>query len=178
MLRALIAAASFAVATLCLAAPIYKWVDEHGVTNYGSAPPPGRKSVQLDEEATRVSTIEAYDYSRQVAASTDRSLRQRIDRLEEELSYSRQAAAAREAAAADAARQARELCIAQRRVDCDDPYLYFRDPGYVYAYPPFGRFPPHGFHPRPKPGVLPARSPGMTNPGAPRSAGARPVGRE
>ena len=117
-------------------AEIYKWVDDKGVVNYSNTPPGNRKSVKLDEEQGRVSTIEAYDYSRGGASKREQALQERVARLEQEVARGRQTAALDAAAAAEAYRVWREQCIAQRRVDCDDPYAAsFVDPGYVYPYP-------------------------------------------
>jgi hypothetical protein len=115
----------------------YKWVDEKGVVNYSNMPPENRKSVKLDDEQGRVSTIEAYDYSRDGAAKRAQALQERVSRLEQEVSRARgrQTAALDEAAAAEAYRQWREQCFAQRRIDCDDPYAAAYDPGLVYPYP-------------------------------------------
>jgi len=115
-------------------AEIYKWVDDKGVVNYSNTPPPAnRKSVKLDEEQGRVSTIEAYDYSRSGAPRREQALQERVARLEQELlARGRQVAALDAAAAAEAYRAWREQCFAQRRVDCDDPYAAsFVDPGVV-----------------------------------------------
>ncbi|MGH8680480.1 MAG: DUF4124 domain-containing protein [Burkholderiales bacterium] len=127
-----------ALAALLMLAPvahaeIYKWVDEKGVVNYTSTPPQNRKSVKLDEEQGRVSTIEAYDYSKSGAARREQALQERVARLEQEAARGRQTAALDAAAAADAYRVWREQCIAQRRVDCDEPYAAsFVDPGLVF----------------------------------------------
>lgn len=114
-------------------AEVYKWVDEKGVVNYSSTPPENRKSVKLDDELGRVSTIQAYDYARSGAPRREQVLQERVARLEQEVARGRQAAALDAAAAAEAFRLWREQCIAQRRVDCDDPYAAsFADPGYAY----------------------------------------------
>jgi len=124
-------------ASLLLALPahaqIYKWVDDRGVVNYTSTPPANRKSVALDEDQGRVSTIEAVDYSKVGPARREQALQVRIARLEEEVARGRQTAAVDAAAAAEAYRVWREQCIAQRRVDCDGPYATtFVDPGYAF----------------------------------------------
>ena len=131
---------SVALAVLLALAPavqagIYKWVDEKGVVNYSNTPPPeSSKSVKrLEEETGRVSTIQAYDYSRAAAPARDRALQDRIARLEQELARSRQMAAIDEAMALEAHRQWRERCFAQRRVDCDDPNAWF-EPGWGYGF--------------------------------------------
>jgi hypothetical protein len=124
-------------ASLLLALPahaqIYKWVDDKGVVNYTGTPPANRKSVALDEEQGRVSTIQAVDYSKVGAARREQALQARVARLEEEVARGQQTAALDAAAAADAYRVWREQCIAQRRVDCDAPYAAsFVDPGYAF----------------------------------------------
>jgi hypothetical protein len=103
-------------------AEVYKWVDEKGVVNYSSTPPENRKSTKLDEEQGRVSTIPAFDSSKSGAPRREQALQERVARLEEEVARARQAAMVDEAAAAQAYRAWREHCIAQRRVDCDNPY--------------------------------------------------------
>jgi hypothetical protein len=112
-------------------AEIYKWVDEKGVVNYSNTSPENRKSVKLEDEQGRVSTIEAYDYSRDGAAKGAQALQERVARLEQEVARGRQMAAADDAAAQEAHRQWREQCFAQRRVDCDDPYAESFVPGYA-----------------------------------------------
>jgi hypothetical protein len=149
-----------------LAAPaaygqVYKWTDERGVVNYSSTPPDNRKSQKLDEDKGRVSTIEAQDLSKAEAASRERALRDRVDRLEQETQRNRQNAAAQDAAAAEGQRQWRERCISERRTDCDDPYAAFNDPGY---YTPYGV----------RPGVRPL--PGRPGPGQYRPTGDVAVG--
>jgi hypothetical protein len=126
-----------AVLSLLLApavhAEVYKWVDEKGVMNYSSTPPENRKSVKLDEEQGRVSTIEAYDYSKAGASRREQALQERLARLEQEVARSRQVASLDAATGAEAYRIWREQCIAQRRVDCDGPYAAsFVDPGFFF----------------------------------------------
>jgi Domain of unknown function (DUF4124) len=71
-----------------------RWVDEKGVVNYGNAPPVAARQVrQLDEEASRVSTISAVPRA-QLEREKDFLLRARIARLEEELEAQRRARAA------------------------------------------------------------------------------------
>ena len=117
-------------------AQVYKWVDEKGVVNYSSTPPEKRKSTRLDEENGRLSTVESYDYARNLPSPRERALQDRVDRLEQEAARNRQTAAQQEAAAQQAQLQWREACIAQRRVDCDDPYATPYDPG-LAPYPIF-----------------------------------------
>jgi hypothetical protein len=79
---------------LALAAATYKWIDENGVVNYGNTPPAAARQVrQLDEEAGRVSTIPAVPKA-QIERESDRLLRARVTRLEEELEDLRRARAA------------------------------------------------------------------------------------
>jgi len=152
----LIAALAVALLPSLASAQLYKWVDDTGVTNYSSAPPPGRSSLRVDDESDRVSTIPAYDYPRGDPANRDSIMRDRIDRLEAEMAHNRQTAAMQEAAAQEAYRQWREQCIAQRRTDCDDPYPNLNDPGYYAGSAPYSpsfkpiRPPPGTFRPTPK----------------------------
>jgi hypothetical protein len=121
---------------LPLAAPaqVYKWTDDKGVVNYSSTPPDNRKSQKLDEDKGRVSTIEAQDLSKAEAASRERALRNRVDRLEQDAERNRQTAAAQDVANAEAFRQWRERCISERRTDCDNPNPTYYDPGYYQPW--------------------------------------------
>jgi hypothetical protein len=137
-----------AVATLCVAglllapaasAQVYKWVDDKGVVNYSSTPPDKRKSQKLDEDKGRVSTIESADVAKAESARREQALRDRVDRLEQDASRNRQSAGAQDAAAAaEAYRQWRERCIAERRTDCDSQNPSWNDPGYFVPYRPGG----------------------------------------
>jgi len=142
-------------AAALLAAPaahgqVYKWTDDKGVTNYSSTPPDNRKSQQLDEDKGRVSTVPAPDASKADAARREQALKDRVDRLEQDAQRNRQSAAGQEAWSAEAWRQWRERCIAERRTDCDNPVGY-NDPGYYTPYGPYvGNHP--GARPLPAPG--------------------------
>jgi len=120
-------------------AQVYKWIDEKGVVNYSGTPPEKHKSTKLDEENGRVSTVESYNYARNLPSPRERALQDRADRLEQEAARNRQTAAQQEAAAEQGYLQWREACIAQRRVDCDDPQRALNEPGYFYPpYPVVG----------------------------------------
>ena len=114
-------------------AQVYKWTDDKGVTNYSSTPPDNRKSQKLDEDKGRVSTIEAYDASKSDAARREQALKDRVDRLEQDAQRNRQTAAAQDQMSAEAYRQWRERCIADRRTDCDNPAGVY-DPGYPVPF--------------------------------------------
>ncbi len=131
-------------------AQLYKWVDDKGVTNYGSTPPANARNVQkVDESSPRVSTVPGLK-PEEVQAGEKRALEQKVDQLERDLDAQRRATADAQArAAADA--QWRERCLADRRVDCDDPsrrQLEY-DPGWG-PYPPVV-MPPRPVPPRPLP---------------------------
>src|SRR5215475_2179682 len=131
------------VVTLAVAqatyAQVYKWIDEKKVVNYSDTPPEKHKSTKLDEENGRLSTVESYNYARNLPSPRERGLQDRVDRLEQEAARNRQTAAQQEAAAQQAFVQWREACIAQRRVDCDDPQGALNEPGYFYPpYPVVG----------------------------------------
>src|SRR3990172_1124821 len=121
------------VAAAVLASPagaqLYKWVDDKGVTNYGSAPPANARNVEkLDE--SRVSTVPGLKPD--VAQGTaDRPPQPPVDKPN-----------AQAGAGTDA--QSRERCIAERRVDCDDPArAALTEPGgYPQVVSPPGPVPP------------------------------------
>ena len=120
-----------------VAAQLYKWTDETGTTNYGSKPPANARNVQkLDDSKSRVSTVPGMK-PEEIRAEQDRAQQQKIDGLERDLAAQRRETANAQAAASDP--QWRERCLADRRVDCDDPsrgtFDYGLEPtGYPY-YP-------------------------------------------
>jgi hypothetical protein len=124
-------------------AQMYKWVDDKGVTNYGNAPPDNARNVEKVEE--RVSTVpgqkpEAQPGGGGAAKQASPEAQQR----------------AQPAAGSDAA-AARERCIAERRVDCDDPArAALPEPGgYPYVVSPPPRPVTPGRPGAPKPGPRP-----------------------
>jgi len=135
MLASLVAGAL----ALPVAAQTYKWTDETGTTNYGSKPPANARNVQqLDDSKSRVSTMPGLK-AEEIRAEQDRAPQQKADRPEQDPSAQRrQTADAQSGAMTDA--QWRERCLADRRVDCDDPsrgtFDYGLEPtGYPYYYP-------------------------------------------
>ncbi|HSD54274.1 MAG TPA: DUF4124 domain-containing protein [Burkholderiales bacterium] len=153
MCRIPLLAALTSAVTLCGLAQgqVYKWVDDKGVVNYSSSPPPKSKGVvTLNENNGRVTTVPAPDARRDdPAATSDPALRRRVDQLEREAAAQRQGAAQQDAAGAEAYRRWVEQCRAERRVDCDDPSRGALDPGYSYAYPPYARPPAASTRPAP-----------------------------
>ena len=132
-------------------AQVYKWVDEQGVVNYSTTPPANRPSTKVDEDSGRVSTIKPPDTSRTQETPRERALQQRVDELERDAARSRQTPSQQDIAAQQ---QSREDCLAQRRVDCDDPSRGLYDSERWY---------PYGVN-RPAPRPLPSR-PGSGSPG-------------
>jgi hypothetical protein len=134
-----------AVSTLLLVigstcgAEVYKWVDENGVTNYGSAPPPDRKARQLPKDAPGLTIVPATPPPAASAAASGKdgnSTDDRIDRLERELELERARRASASEAAADERRAAIERCEANRGIDCDiDPYQAFNRAPAVVIHP-------------------------------------------
>jgi len=106
-------------------------------------PPANARSVEKIDES-RVSTVPGLK-PEEVQAGENRALQQKADQLERDLEAQRRATADAQArAAADA--QWRERCLADRRVDCDDPSRGAL--GYDPYAPPVVRPPPP---PRPRP---------------------------
>ena len=148
---------SSAVAALLLAtapafAQVYKWVDDKGVVNYSNEAPPNRNSTVLDPKATRISVYTPDDALKRGGAS-ERSLSEKIDRLERKLDaerYARQRTADEQTQVMD---DRYDQCVRDRRVDCDygDPYYAPYGPTLVMVRPPHLRsrpfvtrpFPPH-----------------------------------
>jgi hypothetical protein len=136
-------------------AQLYKWVDDKGVTNYGSTPPANARSVEKVDES-RVTTVPGLKPEEREAAEK-RQLEQKVDRLERDLEAQRRATTEAQARAQDDA-QWRERCLADRRIDCDDPSrgrLEY-DPGWG-PYPPviLPPTPPRPVPPRPGPRPTP-----------------------
>ncbi len=156
-LARILGALTVAVLVSPAGAQMYKWVDDKGVTNYGSTPPANARNVQkVDESNPRVSTVPGLK-PEEVQAGENRALQQKVDSLERDLEAQRRATADAQArATADA--QWRERCLADRRVDCDDPsrgQLEY-DPGWG-PYPPviLPPKPPRPIPPRPEPRPMP-----------------------
>ena len=130
----LVALAAFGSAPA--SAEIYRWVDESGVTHYSDQPPANRAHKADLVSQDRVSTYQSDPVAlRAMAEAASRiradNLARRVDRLERELA----AARGSQYAATDASalqQQAYEQCLAERRVDCDQPYAYAGS----YAYAP------------------------------------------
>lgn len=154
------------------AAQVYKWVDERGVVNYGSEPPPGRPAKELPKEGEGISIVPAPPPP-PPAAPQSRS-DERIERLEEALAAERAARAEQEQAAADRLRAAIAECERNHGIDCaQNPYQSAEGYGYAY-YPsvrrPIGRHRPDGV-PAPQPwpayhGKPPPRPPARSAPAA------------
>jgi len=123
VLCALVAGAALPVA----GSPVYKWVDESGVVNYSSDPPPGRrtKATIIDFASTKVSSYDPVSAGLDPNSQTSRNnqyLRMRVDQLQRQmdgLDYARQVAAE---TAEQAGQRALEQCQLQRRVDCGNDY--------------------------------------------------------
>lgn len=89
-MRRLITTASLLLvfsSSLALAAPIYKWVDAHGITHFGSEPPSNHpvESVstdsfqpQLPEKSAAQQDKEAEQASSKTQAQIDRDVRQKV----------------------------------------------------------------------------------------------------
>jgi hypothetical protein len=183
---ALLLAAGLAAAPLAVA-QVYKWTDERGSVNYGNKPPPNARNVTLvREDDGRVSTVPGLVPD----AVTTTPDQRRIDRLERELDAERRA---NRSAQGDAlSYQAwREQCLAERRVDCDDPNrgsTWVPGPGFVpgypvYPVPPIARppinrpvpVPPQQQQPWPAPGGPVVVSPPAVRPDARLAIPQRPA---
>lgn len=103
---------------LLASAQVYKWTDEKGIVNYGNKPAANaRNVVKLIEDDSKVSTVPGVSAA-EMQGQRERSAQDQVERLERDLEQQRRAA---NTARADAHLQWRERCIAERRVDCDDP---------------------------------------------------------
>jgi uncharacterized protein DUF4124 len=139
-------------------AEVYKWVDENGVVNYGSAPPPGRPSKELPKDASGISVIPAPPPPPPTAARSAAEIR--AERAEQALAAERAARYAQDQAAEDSLRAAIAQCEENHGVDCKQNPYQDGGGGYGYAggyFPPGGRpFGRHHFGMTPVPKPLPA----------------------
>ena len=130
-----IAAALLAPASSVPAATVYKWVDDKGVVNYSTAPPPtARNAVAInaapalesaglsatDEEARYWRDRRQRETQRDSRDYQDLRLRRETEELRQ-LQIRQQMQLSAQAASADDERRrlAREQCLRERRVDCD-----------------------------------------------------------
>jgi hypothetical protein len=143
-LARILVALTAAVLASAAGAELYKWVDDKGVTNYGSTPPANARSVERVDE--RVSTVPGQKPDAQPGGGGA------VKEAGPEAQPRAQSAPASDAAA-------RERCIAERRVDCDDPERAgLPEPGgypYVVSPPPRPVTPPRPGAPRPGPRPTP-----------------------
>jgi hypothetical protein len=130
-----IIAISALLAAAPVAAQLYKWVDENGVTNYSNQPPANPKAAKnLRPVEDRLSVYspdegltQAIDDARQKSQQRQ-SQRTRIETLENQLEAERRAREQATVAAARETQLAYEKCVADRRVDCNAIYA---------GYPPY-----------------------------------------
>ena len=141
-----IAAVLLAPPSPVLAATVYKWVDDKGVVNYSTAPPPtARNAVAINaapalESAGLSATDEEGRYWRdRRQRETQRDSRDyqdlRLRRETEELrqlQMRQQIQLSAQAASADDERRrlARDQCLRERRVDCDGGGISSHTPYY------------------------------------------------
>ena len=133
-----------------LAATVYKWVDEKGVVNYSTTPPPtARNTVTInaapalesaglsaaDEEARYWRDKRQREIQRDSRDYQDLRLRRETEELRQlqirqQMQLSAQAASAED----ERRRLARDQCLRERRVDCDGSYTpYYPAPVVVRA---------------------------------------------
>lgn len=109
------------------AAQVYKWVDERGVTHYSNAPP---ANIERPEALVRVedkvslytpdkATMEAIEAAHR---DRERALLDRVGSLERQLDAERRARQSANSTNTRASQTAYEQCLAERRVDCSEPY--------------------------------------------------------
>lgn len=143
----------------CSGAEVYKWVDEKGVVNYGSTPPPGRSAKPLTSDAG-VSVVPAPPPGPQSPSSPQPSaVDRRIESLEKALADEKAARERQDDRAAARRKAAIAECEGNHGVDCEnDPWEHdstlvpLRRHGVVH--PPIYRPPPA---PRPPPPSKPLR---------------------
>lgn len=148
MVAALLAAAAVQAAP---ASSVYKWVDEKGIVNYTTTPPPAQRKAAVVDVAPAVtgrSALQGYSdlsYYRDLSYSwaRDAAGQAELERMRSQGEQTRQAQSRQELAAQRTARsqaanqQAIDRCRSQRHVDCDsNPYPAGStlDPYSLYPY--------------------------------------------
>ncbi|MBL8447112.1 MAG: DUF4124 domain-containing protein [Zoogloeaceae bacterium] len=105
-------------------AEVFKWVDEKGVVNYGSAPPPGRSAKPLSSNSG-VSVVPAPPPTPTEPSAPPSAVDRRIETLEKALADEKAAREQREDRQAARRRAAIAECEANHGVDCEnDPWEY------------------------------------------------------
>ncbi|MBS1216008.1 MAG: hypothetical protein H6R20_982 [Proteobacteria bacterium] len=190
MLRSAKLLASVASLFVVAAAPVagqqvYKWVDETGRVHYSNSPPPsGAARGSVQSVAPKVSTMPAPTIDQDAARDRrEQDLQRRVDQLEREQAAQQRAPAtpsqSSAAAEAEAVRQWREQCRANRGTDCEGTPYYEPSYGSYYPYPPVVR-PPVGNRPprtgwrggRLRPDAAGATAAAPCSDAVPRTAGA------
>lgn len=149
-------------------AEVYRWVDEHGVVNYGSSPPAGSKAKAIDADRARLSVVPApaKPAAPAPASAEQAALRERLGKLESQLEDERRLRAQTQATQAEELARARADCEAQRRLNCDtDPYGRF-EPTVIFS--PVRR--PIVFKPHRPPGHRPEQPVARPEPSAPMTS--------
>ena len=149
-------------------AEVYRWVDEHGVVNYGSRPSAGIGAIPVDTDDARVSVVPAPPKPDATAPASagQAALRDRLRRVELQLDEERRQRALAQAAQADQLARARADCETQRRLNCGtDPYG-FNEPTVIVN--PVRR--PIIFRPHRPPGHQPRQPVSHPEPSAPMSS--------
>ena len=137
---AMLLAVAFAWPAVAQANTVYKWTDQRGVVNYSTTPPSAGQrastvdispSVGLPADASTEEVL-AWREKRERALANDKreleSMRRSRELEQARSDQNRQqlAMADREIQAAEARRQAaRDQCLRERRVDCDNPNSQF-----------------------------------------------------
>ncbi len=143
LFAALLAAA--AAAQAAPASSVYKWVDEKGIVNYTTTPPPAqRKAAVVDVAPAMTGRSALHGYSDLSYSWTpDAAGQSELERMRSQGEQTRQAQSRAELAAQRTARsqaanqQAVDRCRSQRHVDCDiNPYPAGStlDPYSLYPY--------------------------------------------
>ncbi len=145
MFAALLATAAAQAAP---AASVYKWVDEKGIVNYTTTPPPAQRKASVVDVAPAVTGRSALHGYPDLSYSWARDARDaagqwELERMRSQGEQTRQAQSRQELAAQRAARnqtahqQAIDRCRSQRHVDCEtNPYPAGStlDPYSLYPY--------------------------------------------
>lgn len=161
MTRSTIALLSSLLALLAapgVRAEVYKWVDEKGVVNYGTTPPPGKSAKQLPAGAPGVTVVPGEPVPPPAPAPAKSASDERVERLERALAAEKAQRESKEQREDDKRRAAIAQCEANRGVDCDeDPYQQLNG-GYgvpsrvvVRPHPIYPPNPPPPPPPKPKP---------------------------
>lgn len=110
-------------------APIYKWLDERGVVNYGQEPPEGRHATAMPKDVPNFVVVPSERLPQAVQALVEEDrLRRRVEQFEAFMEQAQRERGAASIAADERERRWNERCREHRVADCDAERASFVGP--------------------------------------------------